>query len=177
MVDEDKSFPGKTVLESWDPNGGKASFRTLDEARKLAISLGKICPHIENAIIGLAELMFNAVEHGNLDINYDEKTLLEKENRFLSEIERRLKLPEYKDKIATISWERTEREILFTIEDQGNGFNCQPYMEVEPERLLDNHGRGIIMAQLTSFSKLQYLGRGNRVQATIPLVRSGEKIG
>jgi hypothetical protein len=40
-------------------------------------------------------------------------------------------------------------------------------LELTPERIIDNHGRGIVMARRLAFSELRYLGAGNRVVATI----------
>lgn len=43
-------------------------FRRLEEARALATSLAQLCPDPQRALLGLSELLVNAVEHGNLGI-------------------------------------------------------------------------------------------------------------
>jgi len=40
-------------------------------------------------------------------------------------------------------------------------------MQFSPERVLDNHGRGIALANSLSFCQLEYKGVGNEVSARI----------
>lgn len=143
-------------------------FQTLDDVQSLALLLAKACPHPEKVVTGLSELMINAVEHGNLGITYVEKTYLNNEGQsWIDEVERRLNLEENKHKYGEISIQRVGDEILFIIRDQGTGFNWEPYMEIRVERLADNHGRGIAMSNLFSFSRLEYRGVGNEVHAFV----------
>ncbi|MEN8180423.1 MAG: response regulator, partial [Pseudomonadota bacterium] len=53
---------------------GRFQFRTLQEGRNLATLLANASPNAGNVVIGLSELMVNAVEHGNLGISYEEKS-------------------------------------------------------------------------------------------------------
>ena len=48
--------------------------------------------------------------------------------------------------------------VRFTIRDQGRGFNWQRFIDIDPLRAFDNHGRGIAIAR--SFLNLEYLGSG-----------------
>ncbi|HEX5803243.1 MAG TPA: response regulator [Azospira sp.] len=144
-------------------------FRTLDEAHALAEFLAGLCPDPQSALFGLAELMINAVEHGNLGISYREKTLLLMENDWLAEIGRRLELPQFADHVARVRLERLADCLRFTISDQGKGFDWQHYLDFDPSRIFDPNGRGIAMAQRTSFSRIEYQGGGNTVVATIRL--------
>jgi phosphoserine phosphatase RsbU/P len=68
--------------------------------------------------------------------------------------------------------ERTASEVRFTIRDEGPGFEWQKYLDVDPRRAFDNHGRGIAIARGMSFDRLEYRGRGNEVVA---VVRCGER--
>ncbi|MBF0454797.1 MAG: ATP-binding protein [Magnetococcales bacterium] len=170
MKDKGESSRVGKIPEPLNILEGEARFRTLKEACDLAQQLAVHCPDYQSAVTGLIELMYNAIEHGNLGINYEEKSLLSRENRLDEEIERRLTSPEYAGRMATIRWEQTATDIFFTIEDQGEGFDSAPYMEMSPDRVLHQHGRGIVMARHSCFSQLQYLGRGNRVRATISLL-------
>ena len=56
-------------------------FQSLEEAEALAYYLGNICPEPERLRCGLVELFTNAIEHGNLEISYSDKTKLLLENR------------------------------------------------------------------------------------------------
>jgi len=147
---------------------GTFSFKSLEEGRKLASLLANTCPDSEKVVLGLTELITNAVEHGNLGITYEEKSKLNAEGMWESEILNRLSLPSYKDKYATVEFERNISEITFTITDQGNGFDWHQYMEISPERAFDSHGRGIAMANSISFDQIQYLDDGKKVCVTVP---------
>ena len=148
---------------------GRYFFRTLEEADILATNVVKVCPNPEKAVVGLSELLINAVEHGNLGLTYEDKSRLNESNQWLSEIKKRLTLPGYKEKKAILEVERSEDKILFTIMDEGNGFDWDKYMEISPERAFDTHGRGIAMSKAMSFNQIQYIGNGNTVKAEVHL--------
>ena len=146
---------------------GKFSFKTLGDGRNLAVLLANACPEPDNVVLGLTELMINAVEHGNLGIGYDEKTNLNATGEWENEISRRLTLSSNRDKHVTIEFTRNQKEIVFLITDEGCGFDWRKYMEISPERASHSHGRGIAMAKLISFDQIKYLGSGNTVRVTI----------
>ena len=148
---------------------GHFRFRTLQQAQDLASMLSQACPASERVVIGLMELLVNAVEHGNLGIGYDEKTRLNEDGTWVQEVEQRLKLPEHAQKAVEVSFERGESEIRILVRDDGQGFDWQNYMEFSPDRAFDNHGRGIAMAKSLSFDRIEYRGRGNEVLATLKL--------
>jgi anti-sigma regulatory factor (Ser/Thr protein kinase) len=143
------------------------SLRTIEEARDLGAVLARACPDPEAAVIGLTELLVNAVEHGNLGITYDEKTRLRTQASWEEEVHRRLTLPEYAARNAEVWFERADGEIRFTIRDRGDGFDWKQYLDVAPERAFDTHGRGILMARHFTFHSLEYRGCGNEVVATV----------
>lgn len=146
---------------------GCFKFRTLDEARILAAHLAKSCPNPERIILGLSELFINAIEHGNLDITYDEKTRLITENKWLEEVEMRLTLTENKQKYVNVVFDRNNKDITIKITDQGDGFDWKEYINFSPERVFDNHGRGIASSNLISLDEIIYNERGNEVTAKI----------
>ncbi|MFC5302192.1 response regulator [Azospira restricta] len=143
------------------------SFRTLDEARTLAEFLAGLCPNPQAALFGISELMVNAIEHGNLGISYREKTLLLMENDWHAEIGRRLELPQFRARVAHVRLEPQPDCLRFTISDAGAGFDWQRYLDFDPTRIFDPNGRGIAMAQRTSFASIEYPGCGNVVVATV----------
>lgn len=146
---------------------GRFRFRTLEEARALAVLLAKACPEPEKRVLGLTELMVNAVEHGNLGISYHEKSALHKRGEWVAEVARRLALAEHADRHATVEFTRLAGEIHFLIRDQGEGFDPRAFMKIDPERVFDSHGRGIAMANMFSFDEVRYLGKGNEVLAML----------
>jgi len=70
---------------------------------------------------------------------------------------------------------RYDGEIEFIIQDQGDGFDWQNYLDISPERAFDSHGRGIAMACMYSFDKVEYHGNGNMVSAIVSLHSEIEK--
>jgi CheY-like chemotaxis protein len=144
-------------------------FKTLEQARTLSTLLAKLCPDPDMNGLGLMELMINAVEHGNLAISYDDKSALNMNGEWEQEVLRRQEMEEYKNRIARVSFQRTAEAIIIDIEDEGTGFNYGPYLDFDPARAFDSHGRGIAMANQTSFDDLQYLGSGNHVRVRIQI--------
>ncbi len=147
--------------------------RTVEQARATASVFVNACPDPESAVIGLTELLVNAVEHGALGITYDEKTALNAQGTWDAEVRRRLALPENAEKRVELVVERTAEELRFTIRDGGPGFDWKKYLTVAPERALDNHGRGIAIARALSFDRVEYRGNGNEVVAVVRLEPAG----
>lgn len=145
------------------------SFRTTDEARDIAATLAGVTPEPERSVLGLSELMLNAVEHGNLGISYEEKSRLLADDALSTEVARRLEVPEFRRRRAVVEFRREPLRLRFVIRDEGAGFDWQKYIEMSPERAFDLHGRGIAMSKLVSFDHLQYLGTGNAVEAVVEL--------
>jgi CheY-like chemotaxis protein len=150
--------------------GAEFSFRTLEEARRLAGFLARLTGQPDQAVLGLCELMINAIEHGNLEISYAEKSVLNEAGTWRSEVERRLGLPQYHSRRATAKFRRLPGRLEFEIRDDGPGFDWSRYLEMSPERAYDSHGRGIAMARIVSFSEVNYSGAGNIVTAVIAAV-------
>ena len=144
-------------------------FRTPQEARDLATLLANTAPDPGRIVLGLSELMLNAIEHGNLDIGYDRKTTLIENGSLEQEIERLLNSVEFSNRHAEVRVRRSDGELSFRICDQGAGFNWQGYLEMSPERAFDTHGRGIAMARMLSFERVEYAAQGNEVEAVIRL--------
>ncbi len=146
---------------------GRFNFQTLAQASDLATMLANACPNATRVVTGLSELMINAIEHGNLGIGYDEKSELNISGEWLKEIERRIESSANKNKWACISFEQDQDKITISIKDQGRGFDWHNYLELDPDRAFDNHGRGIAMAKMLSFDSIEYIGTGNKVKVTI----------
>jgi DNA-binding response OmpR family regulator len=138
-----------------------------DQAMGLGALLAKTCPDPDRVVMGLSELLVNAIEHGNLEIGYDEKSRLLVEQNWQDEIERRLALPDYIGRQAVVEVERRADGLVFTIRDQGSGFDPEKYLEIDPKRVFDAHGRGIAMARLLSFDDLRYEEGGRCAIATV----------
>src|SRR5579871_6424484 len=71
------------------------NFKTLEESIQLSTYIAAFFPEEKRLCIelGLNELFFNAIEHGNLGITFAEKSKLKEENQWYEEIQRRLNHP------------------------------------------------------------------------------------
>lgn len=137
--------------------------QSLDDAKHLSSMLASVFPNPTQTVLGISELLINAIEHGNLGVSYEEKTTLLNEDRWTEEIERRMLLDKYKNRYVRVSLTRSHQELTLWIRDEGSGFDWREYLEISPDRATHNHGRGIAMSKSLSFDTLQYIGRGNEV--------------
>ncbi len=143
--------------------------RTIEQARDLGSMLATACPDPERVVVGLTELLLNAIEHGNLGITYEEKTQLDSRAAWQAEVSKRLALPENKLKRVEFLFERLPSEIRFTIRDEGDGFEWRRFLQIDPRRVFDTHGRGIVMARAYSFTSIDYNEAGNEVVGRVAL--------
>lgn len=145
---------------------GYFSFQTLEEADYLSILLSCPCKERESVVVGLRELLFNAVEHGNLGITYADKSQLADPIDWETEVKHRMQLAENNQKKVHVTYKRLGQEIQFTIQDEGSGFDWKPFLKFDPARMFDTHGRGIALASGIAFTKVEFQGNGNIVVAT-----------
>lgn len=145
------------------------SFRTLQEARDLALLLADASMNPKRTVAGYSELLVNAVEHGNLGISYAEKGRLLAEERWADEVELRLQSSEHSAQKVEVVLEKGQDMLTVTITDQGQGFDWRKYMQFDPARAFDLHGRGIAMSSGISFDKIQYRGKGNCVVTAVKM--------
>jgi CheY-like chemotaxis protein len=149
--------------------GAQFEIRTLTEARLLAAHLAEYFPHPQRVVSGLLEMLVNSVEHGNLGLSYEEKSALLRAAGWENEIERRLQLPEYRDRRVSINLRKSTVGITLTITDEGRGFDWAPFLEIQPDRVFDLHGRGIAMSRMMSFDAVEFHGCGNEVELSVKL--------
>lgn len=147
--------------------------RTITEAEDLSAFIANCFPDPERVITGLAELIVNAVEHGNLEISYEEKSDLIERGVWREEIDKRTDMPENREKKVQVTFRRNEDGLYVKIEDEGQGFDWRRFMEIDPARAAHNHGRGIAQANAVSFDELKYNTAGNVVTA---IVREEEEL-
>ncbi len=113
--------------------------------------------------MGLSELLINAVEHGNCEISFEDKTrLLEAGTNMVEHIKKVTKEPKFASRKVVLNYEIHEDKSLWTITDEGHGFDVQKFLKVDPSRLFLPHGRGIMMAKSSS-DELIYSKKGNQV--------------
>lgn len=145
------------------------NFRTREQAQSICVFISEFAGLSMCQEMGLLELMLNAVEHGNLSIGYHSKAKFLQENRLEDEINLRLTMPQYANNVAILEFRRTGRSLIFTISDEGQGFDWRPYLDLHPGSISEIHGRGIALANKLVFSNINYWANGNVVEATILL--------
>ncbi len=160
---------GLAARDSGTRATGVFRFQTLEAARYLALMLANACPEPGKVVVGLTELMINAVEHGNLEISYEEKTRLFEMDCWDSEVSRRLSESPYADRQVRVEFARLCDRIQVTITDEGQGFDWRQYLNIDIARVHHKHGRGIAMSRLISFDEVEYRGPGNEVSVGIRL--------
>lgn len=142
-------------------------FRTFTEARDAAIDLSQHAPVPALAAMGLTEILLNAIEHGNLGIDYNEKASFASPDLWLEEVNRRLMQKDNINKYVECIAEATPSMIKFTVTDQGCGFNWHDYKSVDKIHRMNKNGRGILIAYELGFDELNYVDPGNKVECII----------
>ncbi len=148
---------------------GEYQFNGMKEGRDIAAFLANFAKEPSNAIVALTALISNAIEHGNLEMGYDLKCELLLNDNYNQEFVRRSSSPEYSSRKVSVSFKKEDDVVKIYIQDEGNGFDWQQYMEFEPRRMTDPNGRGIALANSTNPGQIEYIGKGNVVCYTIYL--------
>lgn len=161
-----KEKPITSLLKS-----GVFEIRTIEDAYKLAATFSYHASKPEEIDLALAELLINAIEHGNLGIGYEQKNAFLANHTLSDEISNRLAKPENVNKFVKVTFEKVDKKIMILIEDHGKGFEWKKYMSYDPIRLTDLNGRGIASANLMKL-RIEYLGTGNKVKCQFDMSKS-----
>lgn len=148
---------------------GEVAFtlRTLEQAEDTASFLANAYPRPERVVNGLAELLINAVEHGNLELGHIRKAELLASGGYQAELARRMAQPEYAGRLVQARFVRAGGVLQVTITDQGKGFDWQRWLRFDPSHAEARNGRGIAQAHLIGFDALVYNQAGNSATASI----------
>jgi anti-sigma regulatory factor (Ser/Thr protein kinase) len=118
--------------------------------------------------LALEELLVNAIEHGNCGISYDEKTQGMADGLSVVDlVAKKCENTEIAKKRVEFQWEIQNIETIFTITDEGDGFDVKAHLKkISEQDQLSQHGRGIKIASKLAHG-LKYNAKGNRVTVTI----------
>ncbi len=147
---------------------GEFEITTLNEAEKLSTMLAANTPCPEKASLGIWELLSNAVEHGNLEIDQQTKAKLIMSGEIEGEIQRRLRLGTYSNRVVRVFFKCSGSQVWLKVLDEGKGFDFEKVLNSDMP-LDQPNGRGIHVARNLCFDTLDYHGCGNEVVATIKL--------
>lgn len=139
-------------------------------SKRLVLNLPKFMDKAEvNSLrIGLREIIINAIEHGNLNISFEEKSEASMNDDYLEFILSRQKDPRYRDKKVSIEFSLTPEKAAYKITDDGNGFDYSEILTKFREKANSEmlaHGRGIAMA-MNVFDDIQFNKKGNQILLT-----------
>ncbi len=140
----------------------KFQFHTLVEINTINSYLSQWMDTDSNLLLGVREIMVNAVEHGNLGIGYKLKSKLLEDGTWLDEIHKRLAMHKYLDKMATIHVDFDGEKVKIMVQDDGVGFDYNMFLS---ENMDDRkfHGRGLHMAQEMAFEEMTFSKDGSCV--------------
>ena len=114
--------------------------------------------------LSIYEMLINAMEHGNLEISYEEKkSLLEKTADYQRYLHDRSKSEPYSARKVWLTYQVHKDELQFNIEDEGKGFNVKNIPSpVEENTVAMLNGRGIFITRV-NMDNLYYNEKGNKV--------------
>jgi|GEM_PF-3545123 len=156
------------------------SLVTADEITyRLTRNVAKYLPAREGTLlrVALREIIINAIEHGNLDISFEDKTKAIMENRYIHFIAERQKDPVCRNRRVTIEYEVSPEKVVYRICDEGEGFDYQSILKTDIEQLNESmvaHGRGLRLSQ-EFFDTITFNEFGNEVSLIRYFPVDGEK--
>lgn len=109
--------------------------------------------------MGLHELIVNAIEHGNLELDSE----LKQHHNYMEILKRKAADPLFCERRVMIEAIVAADSFTCVISDQGSGFDWHSLPDpADPENLFKPHGRGVIMAG-NFFDEFFYNESGNQV--------------
>lgn len=119
---------------------------------------------IEGLKLGLYEIIVNAIEHGNLEISFEEKKKALQENSYTKLLAERIEMANKKGRNVVIQTKFDRKQIEISVTDCGNGFDYSNLPDhSDPETILSAHGRGILLATVY-YDNVEYKHPGNSVK-------------
>lgn len=114
--------------------------------------------------IALREIIINAIEHGNFEISFEDKSEALLNDNYFKILSMKQKDEKFNQRRVEIEYSITQNMAEFSITDQGKGFNHHEVLkrgdEANEEML--SHGRGILMASGV-FDDVKFNETGNQV--------------
>jgi CheY-like chemotaxis protein len=148
---------------------GEFLFKTHEEARRICAIISEAALYPEFVVVGLMELLANAIEHGNLEFGYEKKHECMMNGTWEQEVAARHAKPEYKDRVVRLHFERTKTGLYLNIFDQGKGFDhrCQAD-HLALLKLNEPNGRGLAKA-LVMLDDVRFIDTGSEVHCNVKL--------
>ncbi len=167
VVPETKDPLSEYFIEGRERYDVESSLSAADEVcRRATAHLSRYVDEDEARFLAgcLREIAVNAVEHGNLQIDFDEKTKSMAEGRYFELLQERRLDPRYRARRVSVEYSLSASRATFRVTDEGPGFDHRKYSAGAgaPDPELLEHGRGLFIT-LSAFDKVQFNDRGNQV--------------
>ncbi len=117
-------------------------------------------------ILGLNEIINNAIEHGNLGISFEEKRKALIASNFYKTVWQRANREPFKNRVVNIICKifPQVKKVEYTVTDEGEGFDWKTLPDPKnKENVLTRSGRGITIAKY-AFEEVTFNDRGNSVR-------------
>jgi PAS domain S-box-containing protein len=118
-----------------------------------------------NIRLCIREIIINAIEHGNLEIDFATKTRAKEAKNYFQFLRERQNEPEFAKRKVKVHYSLTPEKVSYLIRDEGKGFDHKSFIHKHLERddIIDiPHGRGILLT-LHTFDIVRYNSKGNQV--------------
>lgn len=132
---------------------------------QLLIGAENICgkAKIQELGLGLYEIVMNAIEHGSLEITYEEKCQAIESNTYEELFRERRSNPVYSQRRVIIDYHMVPGELHYVIQDEGSGFDWRNPPCPDPlDSVFTPCGRGLFLARLY-LDRVEFNEKGNEV--------------
>ncbi|MBN2158400.1 MAG: ATP-binding protein [Spirochaetes bacterium] len=120
---------------------------------------------ISEVRIALREAIINAIEHGNLNLSFEEKSECLAAGRYFDVVKERQAAQAVAERKVHVAYSLNGDSVEYTIADEGDGFDHESAMNCDCDDA-DNaglmHGRGLMMISDT-FDVVRFNEKGNRI--------------
>ncbi|MGC1275230.1 MAG: response regulator [Planctomycetaceae bacterium] len=144
----------------YEPHGPSALVNYCQDALRMM----RVCNDADLVRVGtaLGEAIVNAVEHGNLEL--DSELREQDDGRAYANLrEQRLTESPYKDRHVDVVLRLTRVEAVFTVRDEGRGFNPELLSDpTDPQSLMRPYGRGLMLIR-TFMDRVWFNDKANEI--------------
>jgi len=116
--------------------------------------------------VALREIIINSIEHGNLEITFEDKSRGTMNGTYFEFIGQRQNDPRFKNRKVEIHYSLGPEKVVYEIRDDGKGFDYERVMSsqmlIQANEEMLAHGRGLSMAK-NMFDSVTFDNNGSKV--------------
>ena len=114
--------------------------------------------------LGLQEAIINAIEHGNLEIDFKTKSLLKKKNgNYWDHVIDRCNKEYLEKRKIKVQYYLSPDHVKYIITDEGKGFDWEHYITTLPDGNLINNYHGVGLTMLQDIFNVSFNEKGNEI--------------